>query len=342
MTLVDAASSILESSASSSARRQDHAPSATVSIDGREIDSSHHSICSISLSSVSSPPISAHMKGGFVETLRQKLDNEEQHSQVIAWMPDGKAFTIVNHKQFVKDFMPRIFNIKNMSSFVRKLSRFGFARKFDKKSMNPDIFAHPDFVRGDPERAANIKCAPLPKASPSAVSTANKAKAAASAATPSWAQANARTCATPRRLPAKEIHQGSSRVSPREDAPRAMGGGPTTLFAPPSPTPQVQDSAHLHAAIATLMLEREALRQGADANTLALVHLLQEQQRVRSASSLQAVASSTAPSLQEQLSRPLAVPVSSPQTILLLSSYLHAATQQRYSLQHLPFAHQHS
>ena len=140
------------------------------------VDSSRHSVAS----SISSAPTL-----GFIETLRQTLD-DDSYSEIIAWMPDRNSFTIVNHKVFVKEVMPKVFSMKNMSSFVRKLSRFGFARKFDKKTMNTDIFHNKDFSQDKPELDASIKCAPIAKPASKAVtlSAVSRAKAATAVAAP--------------------------------------------------------------------------------------------------------------------------------------------------------------
>jgi hypothetical protein len=98
------------------------------------------------------------IKISFGEQLYNVLENEEHHD-VLNWMPDGKSFTVVNHKKFVLQKMPNLFQIRNMSSFVRKLGRWGFSRVFVKETNNSDVFKHPHFIRGD--RAGvrkNVKC----------------------------------------------------------------------------------------------------------------------------------------------------------------------------------------
>ena len=89
-----------------------------------------------------------NQKPTFAEQLYDILENEEHHD-VLQWMPDGTAFTVVNHKKFTLYKMAKLFNIRNMSSFVRKLGRWGFSRVHEKQSNNSDIFRHPDFRRGE-------------------------------------------------------------------------------------------------------------------------------------------------------------------------------------------------
>lgn len=96
-------------------------------------------------------------KQSFAEHLMAVL-NDEANSEVLSWMPDGKAFTITNHKKFTMNFMPKLFNIRNMSSFVRKLCRWGFQRVHEKETRNSDIFKHPFFVRGDLDLVRKCKC----------------------------------------------------------------------------------------------------------------------------------------------------------------------------------------
>jgi hypothetical protein len=96
-------------------------------------------------------------KLSFAEHLMNVL-NDEANSDVLSWMPDGKAFTITNHKKFTMNFMPKLFNIRNMSSFVRKLCRWGFQRVHEKETRNSDIFKHPFFVRGNLALVRKCKC----------------------------------------------------------------------------------------------------------------------------------------------------------------------------------------
>ena len=88
------------------------------------------------------------IKISFAEHLYNVLENPEHHD-VLNWMPDGLSFTVVNHKKFVLQKMPKLFQIRNMSSFVRKLGRWGFSRVFEKETNNSDVFKHPHFHRGD-------------------------------------------------------------------------------------------------------------------------------------------------------------------------------------------------
>eukprot|EP00526_Cylindrotheca_closterium_P014565 CAMPEP_0113636048 /NCGR_PEP_ID=MMETSP0017_2-20120614/18810_1 /TAXON_ID=2856 /ORGANISM="Cylindrotheca closterium" /LENGTH=285 /DNA_ID=CAMNT_0000546893 /DNA_START=10 /DNA_END=867 /DNA_ORIENTATION=+ /assembly_acc=CAM_ASM_000147 len=102
-------------------------------------------------------PLPPMEKLTFAQQLMTLLDDES--SPYLKWMPDGKSFTIKNPKKFTSDQMPKLFNIRNMSSFVRKLTRWGFTRHHEKETMNSDIFKHARFEKGEWERCAEIKCA---------------------------------------------------------------------------------------------------------------------------------------------------------------------------------------
>jgi hypothetical protein len=96
-------------------------------------------------------------KLSFAEHLMAVLD-DKANNDILSWMPDGKAFTITNHKKFTMDYMPKLFNIRNMSSFVRKLCRWGFQRVHEKETRNSDIFKHPFFMRGNSALVRKVKC----------------------------------------------------------------------------------------------------------------------------------------------------------------------------------------
>jgi hypothetical protein len=96
-------------------------------------------------------------KQTFAELLMTVVE-DPANQDVITWMPDGKAFTIKNHKKFTRNSMPKLFNIRNMSSFVRKLGRWGFQRVHEKETRNSDIFKHPKFQRGKWELCRQVRC----------------------------------------------------------------------------------------------------------------------------------------------------------------------------------------
>lgn len=139
MALVDVASTIYDSSEESSKH----------SVTDSEDSSKFPKIQRVT------PPNSMG-KLSFAELLMTALDDESH--PFLTWMPDGKSFTIRNTKAFTTELMPKLFNIRNMSSFVRKLSRWGFQRYHEKETMNSDLFRHKDFQRGNWKACSEMKC----------------------------------------------------------------------------------------------------------------------------------------------------------------------------------------
>jgi len=171
MTLVDAAASVFDSNPS----HQTESPpkpalSATVSVSSsiasQSSDSSLDGTCSFDKQSNQESDL--EKKLSFAEQLMSILD-DDSYADVLHWMPGGKSFTITNPKKFTAEEMPKLFNIRNMSSFVRKLTRWGFSRVHERETMNSDIFKHPQFQKGNYKLCAEIKCTGRTSASSSAL-----------------------------------------------------------------------------------------------------------------------------------------------------------------------------
>ena len=159
MTLVDAAASLLDKTSEIEAHKVFKNPDAAA-----KIPAAAEAVVVASII----PPSSENSSGKkqtFAEFLMTILE-DPRYEDALTWMPDGKAFTIKNHKMFKRELMPKLFNIRNMSSFVRKLGRWGFSRVHEKVTGNSDIFKHPDFRKDDWEACCKIKCAKHPKAKP--------------------------------------------------------------------------------------------------------------------------------------------------------------------------------
>jgi hypothetical protein len=145
MALVDAATSLLD---------KHRLPAESfVSIDTSSKDRPKPDLVCFKSKNVADPL----KKSSFAEILMSVLD-DESYSDILTWMPDGKAFTIVNPKKFSMDAMPKLFNIRNMSSFVRKLGRWGFQRVHERETKNSDIFRHPCFQKDRLDLCSKIKC----------------------------------------------------------------------------------------------------------------------------------------------------------------------------------------
>ena len=93
----------------------------------------------------------------FARVLMDVLMNEE-HDDVITFLPDGDAFAILKPKKFADEVMPKHFGIRTLSPFIRKLHRWGFERIMEKKKHEVDVFRHPLFIRGNFRLCDKIKC----------------------------------------------------------------------------------------------------------------------------------------------------------------------------------------
>ena len=84
---------------------------------------------------------------GFLSKLFAVL-NDESHSHVLSWMPDGTAFTIISTREFSKSgLVYDLFGIRKMSSFLRRLNQLGFVRVRDPTDpTNLDVFRKVGFV----------------------------------------------------------------------------------------------------------------------------------------------------------------------------------------------------
>ena len=113
------------------------------------------------LPSCNPPGVQCCTREGFLSRLRTVLDDPLMED-VLSWMPDGEAFTIVSPKRFAKKgLVYQLFGIKKMSSFLRRLNQLGFARVRDPTDpTNLDVFrkkgfsAHDDDDGGDHGGAA--------------------------------------------------------------------------------------------------------------------------------------------------------------------------------------------
>jgi HSF-type DNA-binding len=188
MTLVDAAASLLQDSSTKApddSKKEEQSKSDSTDCKASAVaavevpaasDSSVVQATGAPNSTQPSPPTHQQLqpkKVTFPEELMEVLE-DEQHRDVLAWMPDGLAFTIVNHKRFVTAKMQTLFKIRNMSSFVRKLSRWGFQRVHDVTTNNSDVFKHPHFHRGKNDVLVNIKCVPQPPLQKQSTATSPK------------------------------------------------------------------------------------------------------------------------------------------------------------------------
>ena len=86
------------------------------------------------------------------------LVKHESNDDVVAWLPDGKSFVIVNPELFVKQVLAPVFKHSKYASFVRKLHRWGFQRLTS--GSGTDCFHHPMFCKHRKELVKSISCMP--------------------------------------------------------------------------------------------------------------------------------------------------------------------------------------
>jgi hypothetical protein len=70
---------------------------------------------------------SEESKKNFPEKLFEILENPE-HSEILKWLPGGKAFIIMDKKRFAGEILSSYFKQTQFTSFTRKLSRWKFVR----------------------------------------------------------------------------------------------------------------------------------------------------------------------------------------------------------------------
>lgn len=63
----------------------------------------------------------------FPEIVHDILENPIYHD-ILAWLPGGKAFIIIDRERFTAEILPKHFKATQFQSFARKLSRWNFTR----------------------------------------------------------------------------------------------------------------------------------------------------------------------------------------------------------------------
>ena len=76
-------------------------------------------------SSVLPPP--HNKKRNFAQKLFDLLESG-YHSDIITWLPGGKAFIVLDKKRFASEILPHYYKESQYTSFTRKLSRWNFTR----------------------------------------------------------------------------------------------------------------------------------------------------------------------------------------------------------------------
>lgn len=85
-----------------------------------------------------------------------KVLSSKNHVDVIAWMPSGKSFSILDSKRFVADVLPGFFKNAKFSSFTRKLHRWGFLRHY--RGEESGAYYHENFQKGRLDLVEAMTC----------------------------------------------------------------------------------------------------------------------------------------------------------------------------------------
>lgn len=91
----------------------------------------------------------------FPQQLHEILSNEA-YSNIIAWLPHGKAFVIFDRELFEKVVSAKYFKQSKYRSFTRKLLRWNFVRIPSGPYMCG--FKNEHFLRDDVSKSSNMKC----------------------------------------------------------------------------------------------------------------------------------------------------------------------------------------
>lgn len=110
-------------------------------------------------------------KPTFPEEL-MRMVSDESNASIITFLPCGKRFIILDKDAFVNDVLPKSAlamqtpsggRVK-ISSFTRRLNRWGFLQCRVPGLENELVFAHPKFVRDEPKICKDIKSGSVPPA----------------------------------------------------------------------------------------------------------------------------------------------------------------------------------
>lgn len=79
-------------------------------------------------------------------------------SDIIAWLPHGLSFKILDYKRFAEETIPKYFRHTKLTSFQRQLNLYGFRRI--SKGQDNGAYFHANFQRGRPDLVAEIRRLP--------------------------------------------------------------------------------------------------------------------------------------------------------------------------------------
>jgi len=91
----------------------------------------------------------------FPQRLMEILSNDE-HSEIISWLPHGRGFMIYQKKRFATEVMPKYFKKSKFTSFTRKLNRWNFTRIT--RGCETGAYYHECFQRGNLRLCMQMCC----------------------------------------------------------------------------------------------------------------------------------------------------------------------------------------
>eukprot|EP00934_Nitzschia_sp_Nitz4_P002679 Nitzschia sp. Nitz4//scaffold22_size323478//22591//25338//NITZ4_000495-RA/size323478-processed-gene-0.381-mRNA-1//1//CDS//3329542899//2669//frame0 len=97
------------------------------------------------------------LRGTVLEDLRQMLEDAETEGRtdIVSWMPHGRAFKIHNKTQFQNMLMPRYFKTAKATHLSDTLRIWGFQR-LKKPGKDKGCYYHKYFVRGNPSLSRHL------------------------------------------------------------------------------------------------------------------------------------------------------------------------------------------
>mmetsp|Transcript_83053 Transcript_83053/g.240329 ORF Transcript_83053/g.240329 Transcript_83053/m.240329 type:complete len:225 (-) Transcript_83053:111-785(-) len=90
-----------------------------------------------------------------LESETKLAEQDPDEAYVISWSESGKAFRITDVDDFAATVLPKYFRTRKFSSFQRNLNLYGFTKV--RKGPDTDMYAHPSFVRRQPELLSELR-----------------------------------------------------------------------------------------------------------------------------------------------------------------------------------------
>lgn len=111
-----------------------------------------------------------------------------QFNEIMSWSGDGRSFAIIDKDGFEDRVLPALFKPSKFESFIRKLCRWGFAKKRassrygQEESEQCVWFYHPNFQKGNIELCISVECRQNTKMESKSITLSNSSTAQSSSA----------------------------------------------------------------------------------------------------------------------------------------------------------------